>query len=225
MFIGHYGIAYVVKKKASDIPLWLLFASVQLMDIIGFTFTLLGIEKVHTVPNVNHLLRYITNMPYSHSLSGTLVALVAVYIFFRAIDKKSWAWILGLCVLSHWFIDLIVHTPDLGIFFNSCKVGLGLWYYPILTYITELVFFIIGWILLKKNIYSYFLLILMAGAATAMIFADVPPIFNKNISLTAAGLLIFTLLSIFIAYLWDRKNKKYSTDSGYRDSRYIYKNE
>lgn len=225
MFIGHYGVAYIVKKKAFDIPLWLSFASVQLMDIIGFSFTILGIEKVYTVPNVNHLLRYITNMPYSHSLSGTLLASVAVYIFFRLINKKSWAWILGLCVLSHWFIDLIVHTPDLGIFFNSWKVGLGLWYYPILSYITELAFFIIGWMLLEKNIYSYLLLILMAGAATAMIFADAPPIFNKNISLTAAGLLIFTLLSIFIAYLWDRKNKKYNTDSVYRDRRYVYKNE
>ena len=225
MFIGHYGIAYIVKKKASDIPLWILFASVQLMDIIGFTFAMLGIEKAYTVPNVNHLLRYIINMPYSHSLCGTLLVSIVVFIFFRTIDKKSWAWILGLCVLSHWFIDLIVHTPDLGIFLDRWKVGLGLWYYPVLTYITELTFFMIGWILLKKNIYSYLLLILMAGAATAMIFADVPPIFNKNISLTAAGLLIFTLLSIFIAYLWDRKNKKYSTDSGYRDSRYIYKNE
>lgn len=208
MLIGHYGVAYIVKKKASDIPLWILFAAVQLMDIIGYTFDMLGIEKAYTVPNVNHMLRYVTNMPYSHSLSGTLLVSAVVFIFFRAIDKKSWAWILGLCVLSHWFIDLIVHTPDLGIFFGSWKVGLGLWHYPMLTYITELAFFVIGWILLKKNIYSYVLLILMVGAATAMIFAEMPPFFKKNISLCCAGLLIFTLLSIFLAYLWDRKTSR-----------------
>ena len=208
MFIGHYGVAYVVKKKASDIPLWLLFTSVQLMDIIGFTFTILGIEKIYTVPNDNHLLRYVTDMPYSHSLIGTLLVSVVVFIFFRVMDRKPWAWILGLCVLSHWFIDLLVHTPDLGIFSDSWKVGLGLWHYPILTYITELAFFIIGWILLKKNIYSYLLLILMVGAATAMVFVDLPPIFSKSISLCCAGLLIFTLLSIFLAYLWDKSFQK-----------------
>ena len=169
MFIGHYGIAYIVKKKVSDIPLWLLFTSVQLMDIIAFTFAMLGIEKAYTVPNNNHLLRYFINMPYSHSLCGTLLVSIVVFIFFRAMDRKSWAWILGLCVLSHWFIDLIVHTPDLGIFLDSWKVGLGLWYYPILTYITELSFFVIGWILLKKNIYSYLLLILMILPVTRVL--------------------------------------------------------
>lgn len=207
MFIGHYGVAYIVRKKASDIPLWLLFTSVELMDIIGFTFTILGIEKVYTFPNDNHLLRYVTDMPYSHSLIGTLLASLIVFFFFRAMDKKSWAWILGLCVLSHWFIDLIVHTPDLGIFSDSWKVGLGLWHYPVLTYITELTFFVTGWILMKKNIYSYLLLIFMVAAATAMVFADIPPIANKNISLCCAGLLIFTLLSVFLAYLWDKRMK------------------
>ena len=208
MFIGHYGVANIVRKKASDIPLWLLFTSVQLMDIIGFTFTILGIEKVYTVPNDNHLLRYVTDMPYSHSLIGTLLVSLIVFFFFRAMDKKSWAWILGLCVLSHWFIDLIVHTPDLGIFSDSWKVGLGLWHYPVLTYITELTFFMTGWILMKKNIYSYLLLIFMVAAATAMVFADIPPILNKSISLCCAGLLIFTLLSIFLAYLWDKSFQK-----------------
>jgi len=207
IFIGHYGVAYIVKKKVSDIPLWLLFISVQLMDIIGFTFTNLGIEKVYTVPNDNHLLRYVTNMPYSHSLIGTLLVSVVVFISFMVMDRKSLAWILGFCVLSHWFIDLIVHTPDLGIFSDSWKVGLGLWHYPVLTYITELTFFVTGGMLLKKNIYSYLLLILLVGAATAMIFAEMPPFFKKNISLYCAGLLMFTLLSVFLAWLWDKRMK------------------
>ena len=207
MFIGHYGVAYIVKNKALDIPLWLLFTSVQLLDIIAFTFVLLGFEKVSYVPNINTFFRNLLDLPYSHSLSGALLISAIVFVIFWTMDKKTWAWILGLCVLSHWFIDLIVHTPDLGIFLDRWKVGLGLWYYPILTYITELSFFVIGWILLKKNIYSYLLLILMVGAATAMVFADLPPIFNKSISLCCAGLLIFTLLSIFLAYLWDKRMK------------------
>ncbi|MCW8805198.1 MAG: hypothetical protein OQK56_01960, partial [Ignavibacteriaceae bacterium] len=36
--------------------------------------------------------------------------------------------ILGLLVLSHWFLDLLVHIPDLPIFPGAgIKVGFGLW--------------------------------------------------------------------------------------------------
>jgi len=50
MIIGHYGVAYIVKKKASDIPLWLLFASVQFLDISAFSLVLLRIEKASFTP-------------------------------------------------------------------------------------------------------------------------------------------------------------------------------
>jgi FtsH-binding integral membrane protein len=36
--------------------------------------------------------------------------------------------VLGLCVISHWFLDLIVHRPDLPLYpGDSAKVGFGLW--------------------------------------------------------------------------------------------------
>ena len=133
MFIGHYGIAYIVKKNASDIPLWLLFSSVQLLDIIAFILVLLGIEKATYTTSDNPFFRNFLDLPYSHSLSGALLVSCIVFIIFWAMDKKTWAGILGLCVLSHWVIDLIVHTPDLSIFFGSTKVGLGLWHHSILT--------------------------------------------------------------------------------------------
>jgi hypothetical protein len=47
----------------------------------------------------------------------------------------------------------------------------------------------------------------MVGGATVMVFAELTPIFNKNISLCFAGLLLFTLLSIFLAYLWDKSGR------------------
>jgi hypothetical protein len=45
MFVGHYGLGFMVKKKIKDIPLWLLFLSVQLMDIVAFILVFFGIEK------------------------------------------------------------------------------------------------------------------------------------------------------------------------------------
>jgi len=213
MFIGHYGVAYIVKKKASDIPLWLLFASVQLLDIIAFTLVLLGIEKASYVPNINPFFRNLLDLPYSHSLIGAVLLSTIVFIIFWVKKKRTWAWILGLCVLSHWVIDLIVHTPDLTIFFGSGKVGLGLWHYPILTFIIEIAFVLIGLLLLKKNIYSYLSLVLMVGAFTGMVFAEEPPIFREHYALRTSIVLIANLLFIFIAYLWDRKNQKFIDQS------------
>jgi len=140
MFIGHYGVAYIVKKKTSDIPLWLLFATVQLIGVIAFSLVLLGIEKASYTPNDNPFFRNSSDLPYSHSLSGTVIVSTIIFVIFWAMKKKTWAWILGQCVLSHWFIDLIVHTPDPSIFFGSGKVGLGLWHYPILSYFVEIAF-------------------------------------------------------------------------------------
>jgi hypothetical protein len=207
MFIGHYGVAYIVKNKASDIPLWLLFTSVQLLDIIAFTLVLLCIEKASYTPNDNPFFRNYLDLPYSHSLIGALLISAIVFIIFRVMKKRTWAWILGLCVLSHWVIDLIVHTPDLSIFFGSAKVGLGLWHFPILTCIVEIVFVLSGWLLLKKNIYSYLLLVLMIGAFTGMVFAGEPKIFKENYALRTSIVLIANLLFIFIAFLWDRTGK------------------
>jgi hypothetical protein len=32
MYIGHYGLAFILKKKAKEIPMWLIIISVQLVD-------------------------------------------------------------------------------------------------------------------------------------------------------------------------------------------------
>ena len=223
MFIGHYGFACMVSEKASDIPLWLLFASVQLLDIIAFTLVLLGIEKASYVPSDNPFFRNCLDLPYSHSLSGALIVSVLVFFLFWVLDKKSWAWILGLCTLSHWFIDLIVHTPDLGIFLGSYKVGLGLWNYPILAYILEITMVVTGWLVLKKNNYSFIFIFLMVGAFTGMVFAAEPPFFSEHDALRTSIVLIVNLLFIFLAYLWDLKTISNRIDTGYRDSRHVFK--
>jgi len=53
MYIGHYGFAFYLKKKANkqkskinEIPLWLIFISVQLIDFLCFIFILLEIERM-----------------------------------------------------------------------------------------------------------------------------------------------------------------------------------
>jgi hypothetical protein len=209
MFIGHYGLGYIVKKKFTEIPLWLLFASVQLMDLIAFTFVLFGIEKASYNPSENPFFRNQLNLPYSHSLLGAIIISIIVFLLFWFIGKKSWAWILGLCVLSHWFIDLIVHTGDLTLLFTNYKVGFGLWNYPYLTYAIEVTVVIIGWIIIKKkNLFSYLLLFLMIASFTGMVFGEEPEMMKQNDYLRTSLVLFSNGLFIFLAYLSEKKSKK-----------------
>jgi len=209
MFIGHYGLGYIVKKKVPELPLWLLFTSVQLLDLIAFTFVLLGIEKASYLSNNNPFFRNQLDLPFSHSLLGAIIVSLIVFILFWIKDKKKGAWILSLCVLSHWFIDLIVHTNDLPILFGTYKVGFGLWSFPYLTYSIEILFVLIAWLLIKeRNIFSYVILFLMIASFSGMTFNNEPEIMKNNDSLRTSVVLISYVLFILLAYLYDRKMKK-----------------
>jgi hypothetical protein len=209
MFIGHYGIAWVVKKKVKHLPLWLAFTSVQLLDLLAFTFVLSGIEKASYNASENPFLKNRLNLPYSHSLSGALIISLIVFLIFWIQGKKKWAWILGLCVLSHWFIDLIVHINDLPIFYGTCKVGFGLWKFPYLAFSIEIIFVVAGWLMIiQKNIYSYLMIVLMIAAFSGMVFSEEPEIMKQNDYLRTSVVLISNGIFIFLAYLSDRKLKR-----------------
>ena len=45
--------------------------------------------------------------------------------------------LIAAAVFSHWPLDLVVHRPDLPLYDNAAKAGLGLWDYPIATLIVE----------------------------------------------------------------------------------------
>jgi membrane-bound metal-dependent hydrolase YbcI (DUF457 family) len=69
------------------------------------------------------------HMPWSHGLFMSLVwaflAAILVYLVYK--DRRS-ALVIGLVVASHWFLDFIVHPPELSLFFNISQLyGLGLW--------------------------------------------------------------------------------------------------
>ena len=58
----------------------------------------------------------------------------------------------GLLVISHWFLDLLVHIPDLPIFPGySLKVGFGLWNSFAATVILEGLIFALGVYLYYKS--------------------------------------------------------------------------
>src|SRR5947207_3450157 len=157
MFVGHYGVAFAVKTPRNKIPLWVLFVAVQLLDFLWAPFVLLGIEKMRFVPGLtatNALDLYY--MPYTHSLIAALfwsAAAFAIYkIGWRNIASNSAALLVGFAVFSHWMLDLVVHRPDLAIYDDTLKVGLGLWNYRGLEFVVEIAILVVGILIyLKRN--------------------------------------------------------------------------
>jgi membrane-bound metal-dependent hydrolase YbcI (DUF457 family) len=134
MFVGHYGVSFAAKKSDPEIPLWVLFVAVQLLDVAWAPLVLAGIEKVRIVPGItasNPLDLYY--MPYTHSLAAALVwsaAALATYSLASRRRHAAAALIVAAAVFSHWILDLVVHRPDLPLYDDSAKVGLGLWNFP-----------------------------------------------------------------------------------------------
>lgn len=140
MFVGHYGVSFAVKSRDKRIPLWLLFIAVQFVDVLWAIFVLTGIEKVRIAPGItatNPLDLYY--MPYTHSLLAALLWSGVGFIGYRIRRKGAGytAFLVAVAVFSHWVLDFIVHRPDLPLYDDTYKVGLGLWNYPVLALALE----------------------------------------------------------------------------------------
>src|SRR5213592_2119109 len=159
MFVGHYGVSFAAKKAEPSIPLWVLFIAVQLLDVLWAPFVLLGLEKVRIVPGItasNPLDLYY--MPYTHSLVAAIgwsVLAALVYRVAAPSGNKRAATVIGGAVFSHWVLDLLVHRPDLPLYDNTAKVGLGLWNVPAIAIGLEAVL-LFGVIMLAIQAYVFF---------------------------------------------------------------------
>jgi membrane-bound metal-dependent hydrolase YbcI (DUF457 family) len=153
MFIGHFGIGLGSKKAAPKVSLGTLFLAAQFLDLLWPTFLLLGWEHVSINQGSTEMTPLnFTYYPFSHSLEMAIVwGLVVGLIYFLIKRKRRAAIIVGLCVVSHWILDLIVHRPDLPLYpGNSILVGFGLWNYKIAEVIVEGLIFVAGLILYLK---------------------------------------------------------------------------
>lgn len=140
MFIGHFAPALVAATHPQAPRLGILFAGAQLVDI-GFAALLFsGAEAMRVVPGftaMNPMDLY--HMPFTHSLLGTAVWALGFGLIVGVMLRNSIAGALaGLVVLSHWFIDWLVHVPDLTLWGSAPKLGLGLWNHPAIAMPLEL---------------------------------------------------------------------------------------
>jgi membrane-bound metal-dependent hydrolase YbcI (DUF457 family) len=147
MFIGHYGIALAAKKLAPRTSLGTLFLAAVLIDLVWPTLLLTGVERARidtTLGGVTPLV--FSHYPWTHSLLAVCVwsALLGAAYFAWVRDRRGALIVAGL-VLSHWFLDAIVHRPDLLLMPGGhWAIGFGLWRSPIATLVVELGVFAFG---------------------------------------------------------------------------------
>ena len=137
MFLGHYGVAFALKRAEPKLSLGTLFLAVQLADLLWGVFLLLGWEHAAIVPENPIIPLEFTDYPISHGLLGlgvwSVVAAALYYSWPTRDTTRHWqaSVLVGLAVLTHFPLDFLFHVRDLPLVGNdSIKVGLGLWNHP-----------------------------------------------------------------------------------------------
>ncbi|HQW92049.1 MAG TPA: hypothetical protein PKY28_03080 [Ferruginibacter sp.] len=212
MFIGHFGIGFITKRPMPQISLGTLFLAVQFLDLLWPLLLLLNIEQAALKPGTGHAQPIeFTHYPISHSLAMVLVwAMLFGFVYWLFKKNVKATIVLGLCVLSHWVLDLIVHLPDLPLYpgNDSPVFGLKLWNSFWGTLLLEGSIFIAGLVLylratVAKNKQGKFGLWILTGllliSHTANLLGPPPP--NMHAVAWAGNL---QWLFIILAYWVDR---------------------
>ena len=129
MFIGHFAVGLAAKRAAPSVSLGTLFVACELVDLIWPVFVLAGIERVRIDPgNTAFTPLDFVSYPWTHSLLMS-AGWAALFGFLYLLIQKNAraAMVVGLVVLSHWFLDLIAHRPDLPLVPGGALFGFGLW--------------------------------------------------------------------------------------------------
>lgn len=207
MLVGHYSTALLAKTVDTRLPLGVLFVACQLVDIVWAVLLMIRVETVTLTPGftaTNPL--DLTYMPYTHSLTAALAwGLMAILLW---TVLRSWrgylgsALIVGAVVAGHWLCDYLVHVPDLPLYGDQHKVGMGLWEYryPALALEGVMLFGALALYyratkpLSRAGTYGPLLLaLLMFGGQVGSLFGPLP---QTTIALGVTGLVAFVSLAI-----------------------------
>jgi len=129
MLLGHLGVALGAKRWGQDVSLGTLVLAAFWADLLWPILVFAGVERVGIEPGITAFndvafLHY----PWSHSLLLVIFSGVALGgIYYGYGERARGAVLVGAVVASHWFLDFLVHVPDLPLWPGGPVVGLGLW--------------------------------------------------------------------------------------------------
>ena len=216
MFIGHFGLSFAAKKAAPKVSLATLFIATQFVDILWPFLLVLNIEKVAVVPGYTKTNAFeFLYFPYTHSLlMGVVWGAVVGGIYWLFKRDNRGALVIALCVLSHWFFDLIVHTADLPLTpFSGYKVGLGLWNHLAITLVIEFAIFLAGtysyatFTKAKNKMGKWMLWTLVILLAIVQLANTFGPIPSDSVMKLFVSFITFMAIIIAVAF-WVDKNRE-----------------
>jgi hypothetical protein len=212
MFIGHFAVAFAAKRAAPTVSLGTWFVACELVDLVWPVFLLLGIEVVAITPGITAFTPLdFVSYPWTHSLlmcAAWAFGMAALYWALR--HDLVPAALVGAVVLSHWFLDAIVHRPDLPLAPGSdVKIGMGLWHSVPGTLVLEGAMFVAGvWLyatgsrpLDRIGRYGFAALVaLLIVAYVSAAFGPIPP----SVAAIAWAGIIGGLITAALGYWIDR---------------------
>ncbi len=133
MFVGHFAAGIAASAYDRRLPLWVSIGASQLIDIGWAGLVMAGVEKLRMVPDLPGSPLDLYFMPYTHSLPAVVLWGLAAAGVAHWLLRLPWAtaWLGGAVVVSHWFLDVLVHRPDMAVGFTAPKIGLALWNLPL----------------------------------------------------------------------------------------------
>jgi hypothetical protein len=157
MLAGHYTTAFVAKAASPRTPLWTLLLAAQLVDVLWVLAILTGIEHARLDPTLASNPLDLYHMPYTHSLTGTLLWAAAAFAGSRLLLRLETgaSLLVAAVVTSHWFLDVLVHRPDMTIAGGDAKLGLALWNLPLAAYGLEVALVVASvWVAMRSCVRS-----------------------------------------------------------------------
>ena len=205
MFIGHFAPAMVAATHPKAPGLGTLFVAGQLVDFGFFGLALVGIEKFRITPGITKMVPLdLYHIPYTHSLLGSAIWAIGFALLIWLVTKnRTGAIIGGAVVLSHWFLDLLVHAPDLTLAGSPPKLGFGLWNYPLIEMPLEIgiTFGALAFYMIKtrpasaKSAYAIALLAILLAVFQAINWFGPPP-GSADAEMKITGLVAFIVLAL-----------------------------
>jgi len=201
MFVGHYSAGLLASRVEPTINLGILFLAAQATDLLWAMLVLLHMEHMDIVSGFTASNPFdFDHMPYSHSLAGAFLLSLLIFTFARMWFPRKAAMVLAAVVFSHWFLDLLVHRPDLTFLGYGQRVGFALWDHPFVGICLEIGPFLVGcWLYLQYSAHHNFISRYgFVALTTVMIVVHLVVFFGPALPSAAAvtGLALFS----YIAY-------------------------
>jgi hypothetical protein len=140
MLAGHFAAAFAAKRFAPRASLATLVVAALFLDLLWAFFLLAGFEYFSIAPAGAVPPLVFDDYPWSHSLLAAFWwAMLAGGLYLGLRKDARAAIVIAVLVVSHWFLDLLVHVPDLKVVPGARELyGFSLWQFPVAAFLFEL---------------------------------------------------------------------------------------